>query len=101
MASTSDPIETMKPTTQKRLPKLSPTQIRVCELAARGLTNKGIGGELGISAHTVDAHWRNVFARLGTHSRMQAVLLVELDKASREHGRREAVTAGTSDAGLV
>lgn len=83
----------MNPTGPTPLPALSPTQHKVIESAARGLTNKGIGGELGISAHTVDTHWRSIFARLGTHSRMQAVLLVELAKASRNYVTREDVTA--------
>lgn len=73
-------------------PPLSPQQVRVVEQAGRGLTNKGIAAALGISAHTVDAHWRIIFARLGTHSRTQAVLMVELARASRERGCREAVT---------
>ena len=65
---------------------LSPQQLRVVEQAGRGLTNKGIGAALRISAHTVDTHWRAILAKLGTHSRTQAVLMVELARASRERG---------------
>ncbi len=72
--------------------ELSPTQARVIEAAARGLTNKGIAAELHVSPNTVDSHWRKIFQRLGTHSRTQAVLHVELSRASRIHVTRERVT---------
>lgn len=75
---------------------LSPQQLRVVEQAGRGLTNNGIAAALRISAHTVDAHWRIIFARLGTHSRTAAVLMVELARASRERGGRKPVTTGRS-----
>lgn len=77
---------------------LSKQQLRVVEQAGRGLTNKGIADALRISPHTVDTHWRTIFARLGAQGRTQAVLMVELARASRARGRRKAVTTGTSAA---
>jgi Response regulator containing a CheY-like receiver domain and an HTH DNA-binding domain len=45
----------------------------VLRLAARGLTNKQIGAELGISDRTVQNHLANVYAKLGVASRTEAV----------------------------
>lgn len=45
----------------------------VLRLAARGLTNKQIGVELGISDRTVQNHLANVYAKLGVASRTEAV----------------------------
>lgn len=45
----------------------------VLRLAARGLTNKQIGVELGISDRTVQNHLANVYAKLEVASRTEAV----------------------------
>jgi DNA-binding CsgD family transcriptional regulator len=44
---------------------LTPTERHVARLAARGLQNQQIAGELGISAETVEAHLDRIFRRLG------------------------------------
>jgi len=53
----------------------SPTrrEIDVLRLAARGLTNKGIGRELGISDRTVQGHLASIYGKLGVASRTEAV----------------------------
>jgi two-component system, NarL family, response regulator LiaR len=43
--------------------------------AARGLGNKQIAAELGMSARTVQTHLTSVFGKLGVSSRTEAVLL--------------------------
>jgi DNA-binding CsgD family transcriptional regulator len=53
------------------LPVLSARERRVAHLAAQGLTNQEIAGELYISAKTVEYHLGNVFAKLGISSRRQ------------------------------
>lgn len=53
------------------LPVLSARERRVAHLAAQGLTNQEIAGELFISAKTVEYHLGNVFAKLGISSRRQ------------------------------
>jgi DNA-binding NarL/FixJ family response regulator len=52
---------------------LTDREIEVLRLAARGLTNKGIGQALGISARTVQGHLANVYGKLNVNSRTEAV----------------------------
>lgn len=52
---------------------LTERELAVLHLAARGLTNKQIGGDLGISDRTVQNHLANTFAKLGVSSRTEAV----------------------------
>jgi len=56
---------------REALAALSPRERRVAHLAAQGLTNQEIAGELFISAKTVEYHLGNVFAKLGISSRRQ------------------------------
>ncbi len=55
---------------------LTPRQSQVLELAIRGTTNGRIAAELGISAHTVEAHMTSALAKLGVDSRTAAANLV-------------------------
>lgn len=50
---------------------LTPQETQVAELAATGLTNSEIGSQLFISAHTVEWHLSNVYAKLAIKSRRQ------------------------------
>ncbi|HEY3058204.1 MAG TPA: response regulator transcription factor [Chloroflexota bacterium] len=53
---------------------LTPREMDVLRAAARGLGNKQIANELGMSARTVQTHLTRVFAKLGVASRTEAVL---------------------------
>ncbi len=53
---------------------LSERETEVLHLLARGLTNKGVAQELFVSVRTVEAHIRNIFAKLGVRSRTEAAL---------------------------
>lgn len=50
---------------------LTPTELDVVRLAAEGLTNPQIGGQLFMSRHTVATHLSHVFAKLGIGSRVE------------------------------
>ncbi|UCC75826.1 MAG: tetratricopeptide repeat protein [Anaerolineales bacterium] len=51
---------------------LSERELEVLELIAQGLTNREIGTRLFLSLNTVKAHTRNIYGKLGVHSRTQA-----------------------------
>jgi LuxR family transcriptional regulator, quorum-sensing system regulator CciR len=57
-----------------KMPALSAREAEVLTWAARGKSNAAIGEILGISAHTVDAHLRRVYLKLGVFDRMSAAL---------------------------
>jgi LuxR family transcriptional regulator/LuxR family quorum-sensing system transcriptional regulator CciR len=55
-------------------PDLSPRESEVLAWVARGKSNAIIGEILGISAHTVDAHLRRIYLKLGVGDRISATL---------------------------
>jgi DNA-binding NarL/FixJ family response regulator len=52
---------------------LTERELDVLRLAARGLTNRAIGHELGISHRTVQGHLQSVYGKLAVNSRTEAV----------------------------
>jgi len=52
---------------------LSSRELEVLALVAKGLTNQEIAARLYLSLHTVKAHARSIYAKLGVSSRTQAV----------------------------
>ncbi len=52
---------------------LTSREREVLILAAKGLTNRGIGQSLGISDRTVQGHLANIYAKLQVNSRTEAV----------------------------
>lgn len=57
------------------LASLTEREREVLALTAEGLTQKQVATALGISIKTVGAHMQNLLARLGLHSRVEAVAL--------------------------
>ena len=52
---------------------LSERELEVLQLIAHGLTNREIATRLFLSLNTVKAHTRNIYGKLGVHSRTQAI----------------------------
>ncbi|MEJ2559207.1 MAG: response regulator transcription factor, partial [Anaerolineae bacterium] len=52
---------------------LSERELEVLQLIAEGLTNPEIASRLFLSLHTVKAHARNIYGKLGVHNRTGAV----------------------------
>ncbi len=56
---------------------LTPSELRVSELATRGLTNAQIAQSLFVTPKTVEYHLRNVFAKLGVTRRAELAAALE------------------------
>ncbi len=54
---------------------LTPRELEVLQLLARGLTNLEIGKQLFISKHTVKNHVSNIYRKLNVDDRTQIALL--------------------------
>jgi two-component system NarL family response regulator len=54
-------------------PALTNREIEVLRLLARGMRNKEIAAELGISDETAQGHVKNILAKLSVHDRTEAV----------------------------
>lgn len=58
---------------QEKNPELSPREMEVLQLTAQGMTAKGVGKDLCISANTVERHRANIMAKLGVSNRSELV----------------------------
>ena len=50
---------------------LTDSELKVVKLIAQGATNRSVAEQLRVSPHTVRAHLRNAFAKLGVSSRVE------------------------------
>jgi LuxR family maltose regulon positive regulatory protein len=62
-----------QPPQSELIEPLSERELEVLHLIAEGLTNSEIASRLFLSVNTVKAHTRNIYGKLGVHSRTQAV----------------------------
>jgi DNA-binding NarL/FixJ family response regulator len=53
---------------------LTETEIKVLDLVKKGLQNKHIGREMGVSEKTVRNHLNNAFSKMGVRSRTEAIV---------------------------
>ncbi len=77
--------------------RLTPSEAKLMTLVAEGLPNKLIADRLGITMGTVQNHLNHVYAKLGAHSRTEALARLFGTKkatdgavttsATRQHGR--------------
>ena len=56
------------------LSDLTPREIEVLRLVLAGQTNKAIAAAFCISEKTVEFHLNHIYTKIGTHTRMLAVL---------------------------
>lgn len=71
---------------RKPVPPPNPLTAREQQVAAavaRGLTNRQVGGELGISAETVKRHLASVYSKLGVPGRV--ALTIHILRAEITH----------------
>jgi LuxR family maltose regulon positive regulatory protein len=68
--SESDMLQTEE---GERIEPLSDRELEVLQLMAEGMTNPQIGTQLFLSPHTVKAHARTIYGKLGVNNRTQAV----------------------------
>lgn len=61
---------------RERAPALTPRQVDVLKLLARGLTNREIAAVLGIAESTVKTHLRTLFEVLDVSNRTEATLVM-------------------------
>jgi DNA-binding NarL/FixJ family response regulator len=82
----------------RQLSLLTSQQLRVLDMICRGLQNKHIAYELGISVTTVKVHVTDVLRKLGVRSRTNAI--IELSRLDLTRSERSAPTA-TRDPGTA
>ncbi|MFE4452928.1 AAA family ATPase [Streptomyces sp. NPDC056796] len=84
LRASGERTETGTPGVPRRTPArdlLTAQELRVADLAGRGLSNREIGGLLGLSPRTIGAYLYRIFPRLGVTARAQ------LAEVLRDHGR--------------
>ena len=79
-----------------RLARLTPREQDVLAGVARGLSNRAIADELGITERTARTHVSNILAKLGLASRTQAALLAAEHGLAAEPGSGPAASAPTT-----
>ena len=67
------PVQKQAPLPAPNAERLSPREMQVLDLIARGFTYAEIAGQMGVSLTTVQTHVRNVYGKLGVHSKTEAV----------------------------
>jgi DNA-binding CsgD family transcriptional regulator len=80
-----DPGSGVRPEVLNRLVLLTPREIEVLQAMADGHSTARIADVLGISIGTVRSHVKSLLAKLGLHSRIEAVSLI-----LRSDGRPES-----------
>jgi DNA-binding NarL/FixJ family response regulator len=61
---------------------LTARERQIAEAIARGLRNKQIAGELGISAETVKRHLASIYGKLALHGRVALAIHVLRSRAA-------------------
>ncbi|TPG35063.1 LuxR C-terminal-related transcriptional regulator [Mycolicibacterium hodleri] len=62
-------------TVTQQLATLTPSEMAVVDLVARGATNREVATQLFLSPHTVNTHLRHAFTKIGVRSRVELARL--------------------------
>jgi DNA-binding NarL/FixJ family response regulator len=62
------------PGSEQGVADLTPAELRVLTLLTRGLSNRGLASELGVSEGTINTHIRHILEKLALKTRLQAAL---------------------------
>ena len=54
---------------------VTPRELQVLELVAKGMRNKEIASSLGVAEETIQAHMKSIFSKLNVHDRTAALAL--------------------------
>jgi len=65
---------TRRPLAVTSIEHLTHRELEVLKLAARGMSNRAIAGELGVGLRTVKSHLETIFSKMSVSSRTEAVL---------------------------
>ena len=68
--------------------ELSATELRIARLAATGMTNRAIAGEVFVTGKTVEANLARAYRKLGIHSRAQLATALEALTSKRSPAQR-------------
>jgi DNA-binding CsgD family transcriptional regulator len=79
-AEAPDPVHAVP----RDVPTLSPRELEIARMVARGYANKSIAAVLDISSWTVSSHLRRIFSKLGVSSRAAMVAQLLEDRSGRE-----------------
>lgn len=72
-------------TAEQRLDRLTPRELEILQLMAKGRDSDEIVTTLGMSRHTLRTHTQNILTKLGVHSKLEALVL------AIRHGRVDTV----------
>ena len=67
------------------LARLSPTEARIVEMVAEGLTNREIGERLHLAEKTIKNYMSSIFTKLGVHRRAEAAAYL-VERRTRRDG---------------
>lgn len=69
------------------LEPLTAREREIADLVAAGRTNREVAEQLVLSAKTIEAHLRNIYAKLGVRSRVELARAVERDSGGQSRDR--------------
>jgi len=79
-------------------PQLTPQELQIAQLAARGLSNREIGEQLFLSHRTVGSHLYHLFPKLGITTRAQLANALKPSLPRRRNSHQRARNKARPDA---